>query len=191
MPVTVEQLAKLAAEATSLSSEQLSRPFTSAESRAIRKGRSQWFPTIFAEPGTPVPEMMASPWRQALMAGLGGAAAGGMGGAFIGKSLGQPSIETKVPGPEGKGEVTTTTYPGLSPSAIGGLVGSLGVGGVMALIAGMRRSARNDQLESLMKRTPVKDDDDVAVLTAKTAPSSKEMAEDQFTSALRLGSGLM
>lgn len=59
--------------------------FTPEEQTAVSEGESQWLPKLIQTDSTPIPEMMASPGKQSVLAGLlGGAAGGGIGYAIGG-----------------------------------------------------------------------------------------------------------
>jgi len=111
-----------------LPQRRIRRPLTEQEGRDVARGRSQWLPQTVKGVGVPLSMMMASPWKQALMAGLAGGAGGALAGGSIGGAAQQP--------------------------ALGAAIGGLGVGGVAALLAGLRRSSMNKSLMDLMKRMP-------------------------------------
>lgn len=66
----------------------LRRPLDRDEEEALESGRSQFFPAIPQDAGTPIPELMASPWKQSLMAGLVAGGLGGAAGNYLGGTKG-------------------------------------------------------------------------------------------------------
>lgn len=106
------------------------RQLSQSERSRVEEGQSRWFPEIWQSYDTEIPDMMSSPGRGALLhgvpAGLLGAALGGAAGSHV--------------DPGG--------------AAIGAGLGGVGVGGLMALIAYMRRQQANRDLEETMRRLP-------------------------------------
>lgn len=106
------------------------------EMQAIDHGQGQLFPEPFQTDATPIPELMASPSKQGLLAGVAGGLAGG------GLGYGAGKLAERLGG--------TGEHSGL----IGGLLG--GVGG--AALAGLSRfkgqRKRNEHLEEIMRRLP-------------------------------------
>lgn len=107
------------------------RGLSDQEHRDVDRGLKQWVPSIFQHYGTPLPMMLASPWKQGLLAGLAGAGVGGLAGATIG-------ADTKHPYGAG----------------IGALLGALGVGGTAGLVTGLSRDAKNEGVIEMMRRLP-------------------------------------
>lgn len=94
------------------------------ESQAVEAGESQWLPRIFQSYGTPLPELMSSPGKGALMGGIGGALAGGAAGGLAGRSP--------------------------LAAVLGALAGGgLGAGGMY-----LKRKANNEGLREMMSRLP-------------------------------------
>ena len=116
------------------------RPLTVDEQRQVQCGRSRWFPEIFQGYGTPLPNMPASPGRQALLAGLGAVVGGGLLGANIGAKITTPH--------------DASLSVGSTPTLVGGAAGALGLGGIAALVTYLQRQAKNDGVVDLMKRLP-------------------------------------
>jgi hypothetical protein len=111
------------------------RELTDKERREIERGKQQWIGGPYI-PGTSPANMMASPWRQALLAGLTGATGGGLAGAGIGSKF------------ESKDDPTGR------PTAIGGLAGAGAVGLLSAAIAALRRAAYNRSITATMRDAP-------------------------------------
>lgn len=107
------------------------RALTDEEHADIHRGEKQWLPSIFQSYGTPLPSMLASPWKQGLLSGLAGAGIGGLAGAGIGSSMKTPMA-----------------------TGIGALAGAIGLGGTAGLVTGLSRSAKNEGIVEMMKRLP-------------------------------------
>ena len=81
---------------------------TPEELAAIERGQQRWLPRIFQSYATPVPEMMASPGRQAALVGaLAAAAGGGLGGVL---SKGNPWVTAGSAGASGLLAALLTYY---------------------------------------------------------------------------------
>ena len=104
------------------------RELSSEEQKDVDQGQSQWLPKIFQSYATPLPQMMASPGRQAILAGLAGGLGGAYGGGMIGGALGSPGV--------------------------GAAIGGVGLGGLSALMQYMNRNAENENILDIMKRLP-------------------------------------
>lgn len=100
------------------------RELTPKEQSAVSAGQSQWIPRIFQNYSTPVPEMMSSPGKGALLYGAGGAALGGLAGNAM------------------------------APGGWGAGLGALGGGGLAALLGYFSRQSDNQGMEELMRRLP-------------------------------------
>lgn len=110
------------------------RPLEPDEQYAVEQGKKQWFAQPYT-PGMPIPSLLASPGRQALLSGLIGGAAGAVGGAGLMKSYDKATL----------------------PMILAGAgAGGIGVGSLAAIVAGLRRSSINQGLLDFMKRTPAK-----------------------------------
>lgn len=109
------------------------RKFTKDEESQIAEGQSQWLPQIFQSYKTPVPKMMASPAKTALILGLLGAGVGGGLGAAVGSDGGYDAMG------------------GIGGGVLGAGIGGLGGG----LLGYFGRRAGNETLEDLMSRYPV------------------------------------
>jgi hypothetical protein len=112
------------------------RELSETEKKRIEKAQSNWFPKIFESYQTPLPQMMSSPGRAAILAGLlggtAGAGMGGLAGAAFGSEAGRPGLG----------------------AGIGAGLGGLGLGGLTALTAYFGRRQENEDLEDLMTRLP-------------------------------------
>ena len=110
------------------------RELAEDEQAAVDKGKKRWLPKIFQSYATPMPEMMASPRKQALIAALLGGGLGALGGGVGGMKLddGQMGINT-----------------GLGAGIFGGL-GAAALG----LPVYFGRKAENENIEDIMKRGP-------------------------------------
>lgn len=113
------------------------RPLSPAEEAAVAAGQSRWLPRIFQSYGTPVPELMSSPGKGAVLYGLGGGGLGAVGGGLLGSSLAGHDPKAQLAG-----------------AALGALAGGLGGGGLAALLGYKTRQADNEGLVELMKRLP-------------------------------------
>jgi len=98
------------------------------EAKAVEKRKRALLPTFFPNYSDSPAANMYSPLMPALAAG----ALGGAGGALAGKAIGKL-----------KGNETA-----------GSLIGGLGVGGIAALIAYLKRSQENSNIEEIMRRLP-------------------------------------
>ena len=107
------------------------RELDKEEERNIRKGSDQWMPKIFKSYKTPAHELLASPMKQALLAGI---PFGALGGA-VGYGM-----------TAGKGH---DQYAGLGTG-----IGAVGMGGLAGLISYFSRKAQNENILSLMSRLP-------------------------------------
>lgn len=103
------------------------RQFSPAESEEIEEGKNRLMPTIFQSYGTPVSEMMASPLKQSLIAGVPAA----LLGAAAGHALG-----------------------GQNHSGLGAVLGGLGAGGLAGAARYFGQQSANEGLEELMRRLP-------------------------------------
>lgn len=107
------------------------RKLTDDEQAAIEKETSHLLPRIFKSYGTPLPEMMASPSKQALLAALLLGGAGALGGGMLGSGIG-----------------------GARGAGIGAGLGGLGAGTLAALTAYFSRKAENEGIREMMTRLP-------------------------------------
>jgi hypothetical protein len=101
------------------------REFTPEEEAALRKGKKQLIPKIFQSYATPLPKLMASPVKQGLGTGL---AAGGLAGG-------------------------ASSLVGVSPGTA--LLLAALVGGPVGLTTYFNRKMKNEDIEELMRRSPV------------------------------------
>jgi hypothetical protein len=115
------------------------REFGLDEKKEIEAGKSRWFPKLFKSYATPASQLMASPGRQALMAGIPAGVVGAMLGAGVGGSM-QGG---------GQGLLSDAARP-----AAGAAIGGLGIGGLAALLTYLTRNQRNEDVEEIMRRLP-------------------------------------
>jgi hypothetical protein len=115
-----------AVNAQRYSPQMAKREFSPSEREDIEEGQSRAMPTIFQNYGTPVSEMMASPLKQSLIAGVPAALLGAVAGHALGG---------KNPG-------------------LGAAIGGLGAGGVAGLARYFGQQNTNEGLEELMRRLP-------------------------------------
>lgn len=112
------------------------RDLTPEEKKEIERGLRKWLPKIFVSYGTPVSELMSSPNKLGLLAGLG--TFGLTSPLALGLALGY-----------GGKEGVDATIP-----AIAGVGGSALLSLLVGLLARYSRKARNEDLIDLMKRMP-------------------------------------
>jgi hypothetical protein len=116
-------------------------PMLPEEEEEIQKGQGQWLPKMLQTDSTSIPQMMASPTKQGILAGAGGAALGGVGAAGLG-ALASKFAPGLVGGDTGK------------VATIAGLLGA-GVGGVGVGLNRYRgQNKRNEHMEEVMRRLP-------------------------------------
>lgn len=117
------------------------RKLTPEEERAIEEGENRWLPAIFQNYGTPVPHLMSSPAKGAILAGLLGAL--GTGGLW---SLLRPEILDSA-------AEQKLSSSGLSPAVLSALISLLGGSGAAAWTY-FSRQAHNAGLRDMMQRLP-------------------------------------
>lgn len=98
--------------------------FEPDEDAAISEGQSQWLPKLVQTDSTAIPQMMASPARQGILAGAGGGLLGGAATAALGGS----------------------------PLLAGGV--GLGTGAMAGLYRYMQQRKQNEHLAETMRRLP-------------------------------------
>ena len=106
----------------------LRRDFDEDEQKEVDRGESQMFPKFIQEPGTPIPQLLASVPKQGLLGGLGGAAVGGAAGGALGGLAGHPGA--------------------------GAAIGASTLGLYAALKYGFKRHEKNEHLIEGMHRLP-------------------------------------
>lgn len=116
------------------------RELSKDEMKEVEEGQSRWLPEIFQSYATKPSDMMASPLKQSLLYGTGGAALGGLGGLMLGNLYDDSS----------RGGQPPSDVPGY----IGALVGALGVGGASAVMSYLSRNAENKGIIDQMQRLP-------------------------------------
>jgi len=100
------------------------RDLEKPEDKSVDKNLHNWWPKIGAGYATPIPELMASPGKSAILSGLGTALIGGLGGLMIARhSVGL---------------------------ALGGLIG----GAIGAVGGFINRRQQNENLTEIMKHLP-------------------------------------
>lgn len=120
------------------------RKLSPEEEKDVERGSSQWIGKLFPGYSTPLPDMMSSPGKGALMHGLGFGGLGALLGAVAGAKADSP-------------------YGGMDPSDLGSnkaLLGALlggSIGGIGGGLAGyFSRRQENENLDDIMRRLPPK-----------------------------------
>jgi hypothetical protein len=116
-------------------------PMSADEDQEVEEGQSQWMPKLMQTDSTSIPEMMASPAKQGLLAGGAGAVAGGLGAAGLGYAASKlaPQFAGADPG---------------KAALLSGLVGA-GVGGIGAGLSRYKTQHKdNEHKEEVMRRLP-------------------------------------
>jgi hypothetical protein len=115
------------------------RDFSEEEEKSISEEKTHWLPKIFQSYQTPIPELLASPGKQSVGAGLLGGGLGALLGGAAGASM------------QGGGQAG---LPDGYRMAAGAAAGGLGLGGIMALLQYYTRKKKNEDIEELMRRLP-------------------------------------
>lgn len=104
------------------------RELSEEETKKVEERKRALIPALFPNYGDSPAEKMYSPLMPALAMGALGGGAGALAGAGIGKAKGNQEM--------------------------GSLIGGLGVGGITALIAYLKRQQENSNIEEIMRRLP-------------------------------------